>query len=222
MTLGKLLGSPDLPPTATSERRSAETESEVRLRAILDHAVDGIVTINDHGVIESLNPAALSLFGYEAEELVGMNVKLLMPEPYRSEHDGYLRNYRRTGERKIIGIGREVVGRRKDGSVFPLDLSVSEFTLGDRRLFTGIVRDITERKRVEEERQKFVSLVENSSDFIAVASLTWQILYINKAGLQLIGVEAARVADIEVRDLWDEDTLPKILQEAVPAQLKGD
>jgi PAS domain S-box-containing protein len=222
MTLGKLVGSPDLPPTATSEPRSAETESEVRLRAILDHAVDGIITINDHGIIESLNPAAQTLFGYEAEELVGMNIKLLMPEPYRSEHDRYLRNYRRTGERKIIGIGREVVGRRKDGSVFPLDLSVSEYTLGDRRLFTGIVRDITERKRVEEERQKFVSLVENSSDFIAVASLTWQILYINKAGQQLIGVEPARIAEMEVRDLWDEDTLPTILQEAVPAQLKGD
>jgi PAS domain S-box-containing protein len=219
MSSNSISGRPAVAPS--DARPGAEAESEVRLRAILNNAIDGIITINEHGIIESLNPAAQALFGYTAEELIGSNVKILMPAPYRNEHDQYLRNYRQTGNRKIIGIGREVVGRRKDGSVFPLDLSVSEFKLGDRRLFTGIVRNITERKRVEEERQKFVSLVENSSDFIAIASLSWQLLYINKAGQQLIGVRPEEVAAMEVGDLWADSTLPMVLEKAIPAQSKG-
>jgi PAS domain S-box-containing protein len=209
-------------PASADPAQPSETESEVRLRAILENAVDGIITINDQGIIESLNPAALRLFGYRSDELVGSNVKMLMPDPYRAEHDGYLRNYRATGERKIIGIGREVLGRRKDGSEFPLELSVSEFTLGDRRLFTGIVRDITERRRVEVERQKFVSLVENSSDAIAMASLNWQLTYINKAAQALLGIASEAAGAMEVRDLWTEGTWSTVLNEALPAQMQGD
>lgn len=206
-------------PMASSR---AELESAARLRAIVDNAVDGIITIDEMGTIADVNPAALRLFGYQAAEVINENVKILMPSPYHEEHDHYLRNYRQTGRRKIIGIGREVAGRRKDGSVFPLELSVSEVRLGDRRLFTGIVRDVTERKRVEEERQRFVLLVENSSDFIATATPAWQILYINKAGRKLIGLAPDEVADREVRDLWHEDTLPVVLGEALPAQQRGD
>jgi PAS domain S-box-containing protein len=125
-------------------------ESEARTRAILDAAVDAIITIDEDGSIESLNPAAERLFGYPAGELVGRNVKILMPEPYRAEHDGYLANYRATGQKKIIGIGREVVGRRKDGTTFPMHLAVSELQLGSRRMFTGIARDITELRKVED------------------------------------------------------------------------
>ena len=194
-----------------------EIESEARLRAIVENAVDGIITIDEYGSILDFNPAAQRLFGYETQEVVGENVKMLMPDPYRKEHDGYLRNYRDTGKPKIIGIGREVVGRRKDGTTFPLDLAVSEVLFGGRRLFTGIVRDITERKRVEEERQRFVSLVENSNDFIAVASLAWEFLFINEAGRQLIGLAPEQVAALEVRDLWHKDTLPIVLDQALPA-----
>lgn len=136
------------------ERRrtqSALRESEERLRAILQTAVEGIITIDERGVIESLNPAAERMFGYSADELVGRNVSALMPSPYRQEHDAYIGNYLKTGHAKIIGIGREVVGQHKDGSVFPMDLAVSEVPLEGRRLFTGFVRDITERKRLERE-----------------------------------------------------------------------
>lgn len=125
--------------------------SEARSRAILDAAVDAIITISDRGIVTSFNPAAERMFGYTAKEAIGRNVKLLMPEPYYSEHDRYLDNYLRTGKAKIIGIGREVVGRHEDGHTFPIDLAVSEVRLGDQRMFAGVVRDITERKRLERE-----------------------------------------------------------------------
>jgi len=126
-------------------------ESEAKARAIVETTVDGVITIDKRGRIESFNQAAESIFGYEAEEVIGENVKVLMPSPYREEHDSYMRSYRETGRRQIIGIGREVAGKRKDGSTFPMDLAVSEVGLGDRRIFTGIVRDITERRRLEKE-----------------------------------------------------------------------
>jgi two-component system CheB/CheR fusion protein len=126
-------------------------DSEERLRAILDTAVEGIITIDQHGIIESMNPAAVRIFGYTPAELIGKNVNVLMPSPYREQHDSYIVNYLRTDKARIIGIGREVSGCRKDGTVFPMDLSVSEVNLSGRRLFTGFVRDITERKRLEKE-----------------------------------------------------------------------
>jgi PAS domain S-box-containing protein len=130
--------------------RQALSDSERRLRAILQTAVEGIITIDERGVVESMNRAAEKIFGYTAGEMVGRNVSILMPSPDRERHDGYMANYLRGGEAKIIGIGREVIARRKDGSTFPMDLSVSEVRLADRRLFTGFVRDVTERKRGEE------------------------------------------------------------------------
>jgi len=126
-------------------------ERQARLEAILNNAVDAIITIDDRGLIDSANPATEKLFGYQTEEIVGKNVKILMPNPYHDEHDGYLKNYQDTGIRKIIGIGREVVGQRKDGTVFPMHLAVSEIQLGERRLFTGIVRDISDLKKAERE-----------------------------------------------------------------------
>ena len=133
-------------------RRGAEEalrESEAMMAAMLNQAVDGIITIDVRGTIRSINAAACQMFGYEERETVGRNINMLMPEEYSQHHDGYLRRYLGTGEAKIIGIGREVEGRRKDGSTFPADLSVSEVVVGDTKLFTGIVRDNTERWRAE-------------------------------------------------------------------------
>lgn len=126
-------------------------ESQGRLSGILENAVDSIITINERGMIESCNPATERVFGYATPEMIGQNVKMLMPPLYREAHDGYITNYLTTGTKKIIGIGREVTGRRKDGSNFPMHLAVSEVHLGQRRLFTGIVRDLTEQKRLEKQ-----------------------------------------------------------------------
>ena len=130
----------------------AVLEGAARLKAVFDTAVDGIILIDRRGTVLMLNPACERLFGYDAAELIGRDVKLLMPEPYRSEHDTYLQNYHKTGEAKIIGIGREVVGRRKDGSTFPMDLSVGEVKdEGGQSTFVGIIHDLSERKRTEEQ-----------------------------------------------------------------------
>ena len=125
--------------------------SEAKARAILETTVDGIITIDARGTIESFNAAAENIFGYSAHEAIGNNVKMLMPAPYRGEHNTYIQNYHDTGEKQIIGIGREVTGKRKDGSTFPMELAVSEVALDDRITFTGIVRDISERRRLEQE-----------------------------------------------------------------------
>src|ERR671922_3084920 len=136
---------------ATPGRLQELAQAEERMRSVVNHVVDGIISIDEHGTVTTFNPAAERIFGYSAAEVIGRNVRLLMPEPYHGEHDGYIANYLRTGQAKIIGIGREVAGKRKDGSVFPMELAISEFRIGDDPYFTGIVRDITERKRAEQE-----------------------------------------------------------------------
>lgn len=128
-------------------------------QAILDNVIDGIIAIDEMGGIISFNRAAEGIFGYSADEVIGRNVKILMPEPYHSEHDGYLQSYLSTGVARIIGKGREVEGMRKNGECFPMELSVSEIKYAERRLFAGIVRDITERKRIEKMENEFVSTV---------------------------------------------------------------
>jgi diguanylate cyclase (GGDEF)-like protein/PAS domain S-box-containing protein len=128
--------------------------NEQRVRAVLDNVAEGIITIDAHGIIESFNVSAERMFGYKAEEVLGKKINLLMPEPYKSEHDGYMENYISTGEAHIIGIGpRDVMALRKDGKEFPIDLAISELKTGTSRLFIGIVRDVTERKRYEKRLQ---------------------------------------------------------------------
>ncbi len=133
------------------QQQSASNGAEVsKLEAILNSAVAAIITIDNRGLIDSVNPATERIFGYKASELIGQNVRMLMPEPFHGEHDGYISNYLATGRRKIIGIGREVMGKRKDGTAFPLDLSVSEFVAGGKRYFAGIITNLSDRKRFEE------------------------------------------------------------------------
>jgi two-component system sensor kinase FixL len=156
---------------------AALSASEARNRAIIDTAVDGIVTIDEGGIVDSFNSAASRMFGYTPEEVIGRNVKILMPEPYRSEHDTYLATYLRTGERQIIGIGREVVAQRKDGTTFPVHLAVSEVLLGDRRLFTGIIRDISERRRAEAKLRELEKAALERQRLADVGAITAQIVH---------------------------------------------
>ena len=129
--------------------RSLE-DREQRLRALVSTAVDGVIIINANGTVQEYNPACEQLFGYRADDVIGKNVNMLMPPPYREEHDEYLHHYRTTGEKRIIGIGREVEGRRKDGTTFPMELSVGEARSGGQQVFVGIIRDITANKSTEQ------------------------------------------------------------------------
>jgi PAS domain S-box-containing protein len=137
--------------TELQSAREALREAEQRHRGILETAVSAIITISDQRLIESVNSSTERMFGYTREEMIGQNIMMLMPEPYASQHDSYVDNYKRTGQRKIIGIGRQAVALRKDGTIFPIDLSIGEVTLADgKRLFTGIIRDLTDHRILEE------------------------------------------------------------------------
>ena len=173
--------------------RPAPHASLHQLAAMLRSAVDAIISIDQTGLIESINPATETLFGYSAAELIGQNVKILMPEPYRSQHDGYIRQYRHTGQRRIIGIGRDVTGRRKDGSTFPMHLSVSEYEIDGKRHFAGIVHDLTAQRQAESEstRQQtlFEAIVNDSPQAILIADQSHKIFLVNPAATSIFGYE---------------------------------
>lgn len=165
-------------------------ESEMKFHAVLDAIVDAVIAIDKGGIIQLVNPAAQALFGYQSEELLGQNVRMLMPSPDREAHDQYLANYLRTGVKKIIGIGREVIGRRKDGTVFPLYLSVGEAREGLRHWFVAVIHDLTRRKRVEEQLLMLSSAVQQSPSAVLIASLEGAIEYVNPSFTRLTGYTA--------------------------------
>jgi two-component system sensor kinase FixL len=144
---------------------------EAHLRSILETVPDAMVVIDEEARIKSFSAAAVRQFGYAPEEMVGQNVSGLMPEPYRSQHDGYMARYLKTGERRIIGIGRVVVGQRKDGSTFPMELAVGEMRSGGVRYFTGFIRDLTERQRTETRLQELQSELVHMSRFTALGEM---------------------------------------------------
>jgi len=135
-------------------------ESAKLLKAIIENSNEGIITIDDTGIIESINPGALKLFNYSSEDVIGKNISVLMPEPDKSRHDNYIAKYLLTGKRNIIGIGREVLGQKKDGSTFPFWLSISEVNYENRKIFTGFVQDLTKQKEAEEKLRKYTEELE--------------------------------------------------------------
>lgn len=149
-----------------------ETDS-LLLRTIIETSPDGIIMTDAKGLIGSFNPASEKMFGYTAAEVLGKNVKLLMPEPFHSQHDYYIRRYLGDGKKRIIGIGREVSALRKDGSVFPIELAVGEMEIGGQKQFTGFIRDITPRREAEDELEKSQNrLKELQSEFVHVSRLS--------------------------------------------------
>ena len=146
-------------------------DSEAHLRSILNTVPDAMVVIDERGVIQSFSPAAERQFGWTADEVIGRNVKVLMPSPYRENHDGYLERYLATGERRIIGVGRVVVGERKDGSTFPMELAVGEMISGEQRFFTGFVRDLTERQQTETRLQELQTELVHISRLTAMGEM---------------------------------------------------
>ena len=135
-------------------------DKQALLKAIIDNAIDGIITIDTAGKVESMNPSACALFGYETEQVIGNNISMLMPEPYHSQHDGYLKRYQETDEAHIIGIGREVSGLRKDRSVFPFRLAVSQVQYEGRIVYTGFIHDLSREKDAEEQLIKYTAKLE--------------------------------------------------------------
>jgi PAS domain S-box-containing protein len=211
-------------------RQAALQASEARLRAVVDTAADGIITINRQGMIESVNPEVERLLGYGRDELLAQNVRMLMPAPDRDRHDEYLARYLRTGEAQIIGIGREVTGRHKDGSRLPLFLSIGEFSLEGERFFTGIVRDITERKRFEERQRLLVAEIDHRAKNLLATIQAMALLTRSDArsvrdyAETLIGrLQAmARAHDLLARDKWQGARLHDLIEGEFAAYVGAD
>jgi PAS domain S-box-containing protein len=184
----------------TSERNRAARaliNHDEHLQGILETVADGIITIDDKGVVLSFNEAAEKIFSYRHAEVIGKNVNMLMPEPFNSEHDGYLEHYGKTREKRIIGKGREVLGKRKDGVIFPIDLSVSELRRDNRSVFIGVVRDITERKRAEDEleesRARFQLAINGAGEGIWDWDIANDSLYISAKLREMTGYKTKQI-----------------------------
>lgn len=178
--------------TDITDRKEAERAllvEQAHYRTVVETIVDGIIVIDDGGIIQSLNSSAERIFGYRSEELVGRTLNALMPEPYRSAHDGHMRRYLETGEAHIIGYGREVVGLHKNGATFPIGLAVGEMSIDGKRYFTGIVRDITKRKRSEEALLIAASVYRSMGEAVLVTDADNAIITVNESFTQLTGYE---------------------------------
>lgn len=206
---GNLVGASKVARDITSAKAAqvALREREAHLQSVLETVPDAMVVIDTRGVMQSFSATAEKLFGYRADEAVGKNVSILMPEPYRSQHDSYLARYLATGERRIIGVGRLVVGQRKDGTTFPMELAVGEMRSGERRFFTGFVRDLTERQHTQQRLQDLQSELIFMSRFTALGEMASTLAHELNQPLTAIAsylngarrlLEGAKLKDVEL------------------------
>ncbi|MCD6073168.1 MAG: domain S-box protein, partial [Rhodospirillales bacterium] len=187
-------------------------DREEYLNAVTEASVDGMVTIDSQGTIRTVNTATLKIFGYDRDDLVGENVRILMPEQYLAGHDQYLRDYVDTGVRKAIGLGREIEGRRKDGAIFPLEVSVSEFTLttGEHQ-FLGTLRDLSERKAAESAQLRFGRIVESvSNEIYVIDSQTYRLTMTNNSALSNLGYPSQDAEHLTLLDIMPSFTLKTV------------
>ncbi|MEQ1622810.1 MAG: EAL domain-containing protein [Methylococcales bacterium] len=205
--------------TNISLRKNAQialVNNEARLRAIIDTVIEGIITIDSKGIVETMNPATEKIFAYQSNDVIGQNINMLMPEPYHSRHDGYLLSYLTTGQAKVIGMGRKVNGRRKDGSVFPMELAVSEMSIDGKRMFTGLIRDITEREITENallaSESRFKTMFNEAPLGIAlIDSLTGQLYTVNPMFAKIVGRTMEEMADIDSMSITHPDDIQEDL-----------
>jgi len=195
--------------TAHLEKSNERIKHEaIRNSTVMNTVLDGVLTINASGTIETINPAGLRLFGYEPGEVVGKNVKMLMPSPYHDAHDGYLNNYLKTGDRKVIGIGRQVSAMRKDGTIFPMDLSVNEMDFNGTRMFVGTIRDTSEAVAAAHalrESNTLQSAVLASTAYMIIASdIDGKIVIFNEAAEYALGYSAEEVLGQQMPGIWHD------------------
>lgn len=198
-------------------------EADELFQALIATVVDGIVVIDPEGFVQVYNAACTRLFGYLPQEVIGQNVSMLMPEPYRAEHDGYISHHRKTGERRVIGVGREVMGRRKDGSTFPMYLSVGEGRLHDQRFFVGIIRDLSEIKTQTEARQRSdrlrAQIVDSSDDAIISKTLDGTITSWNPSAERIFGFSAGEAIGRNIAILFPPELLAE--EEKIMARVRA-
>jgi two-component system, LuxR family, sensor kinase FixL len=215
---GSIIGASTIARDITARKRDIRMlkESEARLRSIVDAAVDGIIVIDACGIIEAFNPGAERLFGYEAGDVVGRSVNILMPSPYREEHDGYVARYLKTGEARIIGIGREVSALRKDGTTFPVHLSVGEMSLHGERKFTGILHDLSSRVQMEGQLREQAALARLGEMAAVIAHEVKNPLAAVRGAIQVISNRlpaGSREADVMTDIIARIDTLNNLVKD---------
>ena len=199
-----------LPVFLWSEGRRA-VEERAMLETMMETMMDAVIVIDERGLIETVNPAAEKAFGYRIGEMTGLSIDMLIPSPYREQHDAYLGHYLRTREQHAIGVSREFIAQRKDGSQFPIELLVSEMMIANRRKFTGVLRDISERKRSEEALaqydQRFRAISENAAVGIAIVSPEKRFLYVNRKLTEITGYSAEELLSRTYEDITHPDDI---------------
>lgn len=191
------------------------------MEAIIQTATDGIISIDEHGIMEMVNPAAAVLFGYAPAEMLGQNISMLMPKPHAHQHDGYIQHYLQTGQARIIGIGREVPAMRKDGTTFPIRLSISEIKLENRRIFTGIVHDLSQQKAAEaalrKEKERAQQYLDIANTIIVVLDQDGKVELLNEKGCQMLELEEGEAVGQD----WMELAVPVASRSGVAVVFKA-
>lgn len=188
-----------------AQRTQALQESEARIRTIFENAADGIIVIDSRGVVLNFSPSAQRIFGFTAEEMIGAKVERLMGEPMRSQHDGYLKRYFETGERRVVGRNREVYGLRKDGTEFPLELAVGEAMLGEERIFVGIIRDITKRKQAEQTINQGYQIINQAPMNVSVRDVEGRFTFVNASYESFHGVKLEELVGKTASECFPDD-----------------